>query len=155
MSRTSRSKTSGSSKARASRVISHPDELAGLSVLPWRRLGGAGQIRIADDSVDAETRGDWQNRLNRLYFACGCPEGATGTLIALAAYVVGWLALRPDLGVGGTIAAGFAAAVVGGIAGKVVGLRAADRALQVEIRRISDAWRASPRAKDEEFIFCG
>ena len=149
MSRTSKLPT-------ARNEIRHPDDLAGLSVLPWKRVSGRGQIAIDDSEVDDATRRQWEQRLNRLYFACGCPEGAVGVMIALAAYVVVMGAVRPDLGsFWSFLALGAAATIAGGLVGKLVGLRAADRKLQLELRDIRNEWNAPPRPAEEKTYLCG
>lgn len=146
---------SRTSKARRRQRISHPDELAGLTVLPWKRVPNRGQISIEDQSVGEETRKQWEARLNRLYFACGCPQGATGTLIALGMFVAVMLTIRPDIGAIGILATGGATTIVGGSLGKIVGLRSAERRLQVEIRDIREEWKRPSDRREEEFLFCG
>ncbi len=136
-------------KART-QIIDHPDALSRLSVLPGKRMPGAGRIEIDDAALDAATRADLEARLNGRYFACGCAEGAIGltagvavAAVALAAGGGGW----PSLGL-------VAVPVAGLLAGKAVGLVRAEARLKETVREIRQKWPGAKRPSPDGWA-CG
>ena len=126
--------------------VSHPDELAGLSVYPWRRSRSRGRVHLADASLDRETRGEWEKRLNRAIAACGCGEASLGLLTG-ALIGGGWLAWRWLDSGASTISwtLPVIAALVGSFAGKAAGLMRAQGKLKRLTRTIRRDWKAKPR----------
>jgi hypothetical protein len=138
-------------------LIRHPDDLNSLSTIPGLRMPGSGPIRIeADDGLDPKVRHEFERRLNRLYFACGCDKAAVGMAAGILGYL-GWISLRTggwerlswsDLWLG--LAVVFAATV----AGKLVGRVQADRQLKAAAGELKRVWKAPPRPTGELFS-CG
>jgi hypothetical protein len=142
---------------RADQMIVHPSQLVSLSVFPGRRTPGRGRIVIRDERLEAGVRQAWEQRLNRLYFACGCDRAAlglgAGVMAALVWSVVtshGWpQASWRGFGLG----AGFA--IAGGLVGKTVGLIGAERRLRATVHEIRSQWRPSKPATEGEIGTCG
>jgi hypothetical protein len=136
--------------------VNHPSELSALSVMPWRRMPGSGRILIADASVPEDVRHGWEQRLNRLYFACGCDRAAAGLAVGVVAFAA-WTLLKP-----GSWSALDARDVLTGIGmvvlfagiGKLLGLMRADRRLKQTTRDIQAQWKR-PRPRDGQISRCG
>ncbi|MDR7457818.1 MAG: hypothetical protein QN125_11130, partial [Armatimonadota bacterium] len=76
-------------------VVHDPAALRRLSV--WRGFGPQGQppVKLAAEGVPAKQVEEWERRLNRQLYACGCDKAAIGLTASLLAYVV-WLVARPS-----------------------------------------------------------
>lgn len=99
--------------------------------------------------MPAERARAWERRLSRLQGACGCEEGGIGLLVGVAGYLL-YLTLRP----GGwspldnfDLWAGLAVLFIGTSAGKLLGLRIAQRELQNAAWEIRAQW-AARQSKD-------
>ena len=132
--------------------ITHPDELLSLSTLPLQRRRGSGRISIADERVERAQRERWEGQLNKLYFACGCPEGAMGMLVGLAAWAVFAAVSTPSIGA--TIGLALAFALVGSGAGKLIGLVRANNALKRTVTEVRREWDAPVREEKQQLV-CG
>jgi hypothetical protein len=137
-------------------IVQHPSELTVLSV--WRGLGPQGHapIRIQAEGLPTKQVEDWERRLNRQVFACGCDRAAIGLAAGVVGYFL-WLVLRPaglaslqlsDLWLG------LATVIPTTLAGKVVGLWGAQRELSLTVMKIAREWKAPPRPAPEPFS-CG
>lgn len=129
------------------RTLSHPDDLRALSVLPLKQPRPRGRIRIADDRLDEQRRGDWEGRLNRAYHACGCGEAALGLVTGL---VVGGIWIGIDVLGGARVGWTeglwlLVAAIAGDVLGKIAGLYRAESRLRRLTHEIAAEWHASPR----------
>jgi hypothetical protein len=137
-------------------LISHPAQLRGLAVFPGLRSPGRARIVIADDKVPEQTRRQWERRINRQYFACGCDASALGLIAGVALYLA-WMALRPG-GFAGTswidLGIGFAVVLATAFVGKLVGLARAQRRLNQAIAAIAREWPAEPWPQGQ-FPVCG
>jgi len=137
-------------------VIEYPSQLKSLSLFPGMRTPGTGRIEIADPRLPPETRRAWEQRLNRLYFACGCDKAALGLAVGVLGYLA-WMGLRAS---GFTDAGwhdlwqGVVLVVVATGIGKFAGLAAAQRRLRDDVRMISDEWKVEPFPVTEP-INCG
>ncbi|MCP3996830.1 MAG: hypothetical protein GY722_17475 [bacterium] len=87
----------------------------------WPRPPGALAIEVP--GLERAETADWERRLSRYYFSCGCDLGAAMLLGALIIYVA-ILVLRPGgfssagwAELGGAVGVGLVAAVVGKLAG--------------------------------------
>lgn len=138
-------------------MIRHPDDLDTLSAIPGLRMPGSGPIRIeAGDELDPKLRQDYERRLNRHYFACGCDKAALGMVVGVVGYI-GWMSLRsggwerlgwPDLWLG------LAVVVAATAAGKFIGRVQADRQLKAVAGELRRVWKAPSRPTGELFS-CG
>lgn len=141
---------------RQTQVISHPSQLAGLSV--FRGIGpqGTGRLRILDQNIPTDKAKAWESRLNRQYFACGCDKASIGMLAGVIGFPV-WLALQPEgitsLGWNG-LWIGLATVFVTTMAGKLIGLAGAQRQLTETIAQVQREWKAKPLPEPED-NFCG
>jgi hypothetical protein len=125
-----------------SQRIRDPSQLAGLSVrrlLSWR---APGPVVIEAAGTPLARVHEWERRLSQRLGACGCEHGGMGLLLGLALCLVYWL-LRP--GDWGEVAAhewwaALALLSVASTAGKVMGLRVAQRELQRTAREIRAQW---------------
>lgn len=134
-------------------VMTHPDELRGLSIsILGHRY--AGPLRIEDERVDPERQKAWEAQLNRAYFACGCPQSAAAMTLALLAYVVVAAIAQPFGSIWAYLGWGLAVTIAGAVAGKAVGLYAANRRLQELTDSIRKEWPAPPRVEREP-VGCG
>lgn len=122
--------------------IRDPSQLAGLNVrrmLSWR---SPRRIMIEAAGTPLERVHEWERRLSRLQGACGCEQGGVGLILGLAGYLL-FLLLRPGgWGDPGRVElwVGVAVLSVTSTAGKVVGLRLAQRELQRTAREIRAQW---------------
>jgi hypothetical protein len=138
--------------ALSDRIIRHPGELSGLSVLPLMRPRPAGIVRVESDALDAASRSNWERRLNRAYRACGCGEASLGTVTGLLMGAV-WSGTRWTLGSGtvfGTVEILLGCIVIGTILGKAVGLLRAQAKLNDLIKEIRAEWKGEPIAHRED-----
>jgi hypothetical protein len=95
------------------------EDLARLS-RSWSRYD---RIQLLTDEFDSAERTMWERRLLAHYEDCGCDAGAVAVLLALSAFVAVAIALpgeRTWTTIGLGIAATFAAALIGKLAGVVV-----------------------------------
>ena len=79
---------------------------------------------------------DWEQRLKRLYYACGCSEGTAVALLATGAYLV-WFSVESAL----TLTSGIAALLIflfGGTIGRNFGLMQAKRRLRKSTLQLRD-----------------
>jgi hypothetical protein len=107
-----------------------------LRALPLVLPGPPGPIAVeAAHLSDADSRAA-QERINRLYDACGCDVGAAGAIASVAAYVVYCATAGAAVGFGllGTTVLGVVVFLVGGALGKTIGILSARRRLVRELR---------------------
>jgi hypothetical protein len=86
----------------------------------WNRFD---RIDLVTDRLDADEREQWERRLLSSYSECGCDAGGVAVLVALVGVFIVALALpgaRTWTAAGLGLAATFAAAFVGKLAGVVV-----------------------------------
>jgi hypothetical protein len=136
-------------------VIRDPRELDGLRVLPGLRTPGLGRIHLAPaEGLDADAKGDFERRLNKLYFACGCDAAALFVALGFLVYL-GWIGfgdsdrsgLRPW-------ALGLFVVVIAAALGKFVGRLRADREFRQTVAELKRAWKVLPRT-GERVAGCG
>lgn len=122
--------------------IQEPSQLDRLSVrrlLSWRApprividAGGTPQARVQE----------WERGLSHLLSACGCEQGGAGLILGMVGYLL-FLLLRPggwgDPG-SAELWVGAATLTVTSTAGKVIGLRLAQRELKRTVREIRAQW---------------
>ncbi len=137
-------------------TIGHPSELSALSVLPWVRMPGSGRIVITDERLEEKQRAAWEQKLNRLYFACGCDRAAIGLALGVIGYLL-WLVARPGRwsevgGIDVLVGVGVVAVTAG--VGKTIGLVGANRRLKQTVRDIQGEWKV-PRPTEGEVSTCG
>jgi hypothetical protein len=79
------------------------------------------------EATDAEL-GDWQQRLNRELYACGCTSGAVTLLVALAGLAIAQFVVGVDVGSGvQQVALWITVALAAALGGKAAGLLRAQR----------------------------
>lgn len=130
------------------RIMSHPDDLGALSVLPLPKPHPRGRIRIVDERLDDKRRSNWEGRLNRAYHACGCGEAALGLVVGLLGGGI-WIATNALAGARIEWTDGLwvlVAAVIGDLFGKLAGLYRAEVRLRRLTHEIAHEWQAPPRA---------
>jgi hypothetical protein len=126
------------------RTITSPDELRRVTHAPvWSSLvhTDAPTLRL-ERATDAELS-DWQRRLDRYLYACGCTSGAITLVAAIAALAAIQFVAGVHFGSGlRTTGVWIAVAFVAALVGKTAGLAAAQmrrRTLYAEIeRRLTD-----------------
>lgn len=135
--------------------IQEPSQLEGLRV---RRLWSwRAPARVAIDAAAApiERAREWERSLSRLQGACGCEQGGVGLILGLAGYLL-FLLLRPggwgDPG-SAELWAGAATLALSSTAGKVIGLRLAQRELQRTAREIRAQWATEGRGSSPQRAF--
>jgi hypothetical protein len=136
---------------RMPQIIDHPHALQSLSVLPGKRLPGAGRIEVRAEGVDKDTIADWSKDLNRKYYACGCAEGSIGLLVGLAAAGVAF-AFGATQGWGNFGLIGMP--VIGLAGGKLTGLFRAEVRLKAVVANISQTWGKVAATKPDDWA-CG
>jgi hypothetical protein len=127
-------------------VVHDPAALRRLSV--WRGFGPQGHppVKLAAEGVAPKQVEEWERRLNRQLYACGCDTAAIGLAASLLAYLV-WLVARPQGLAGlqwGDLWLGLAVVIPATLAGKAVGLWAAQRELASTVMRIAREWKVPP-----------
>lgn len=136
---------------RIPQVITFPNDLNGLSVLPGRRLPGAGRIEIAAEGVDQKTREAWERRLNARYYACGCAEGSIGLVLGVA---VCGLALAFGSRDGWSILGLVAVPLAGLVIGKIAGLIRAEARFKETVAEIREQWGEVALPEPDDWV-CG
>lgn len=113
--------------------------LRGLSEGAVSKLLASAQLRVALESLPESTRRAHERLLHRLTHACGCEEGAAGALILVGIvlgrflYTLSHWSLLNVARLAGQILLAF---VVGGVAGKFLGLAVARIRLHALCQRI-------------------
>jgi len=137
-------------------TLTHPTQLHRLRVWRFARTRGLGRLKLPPE-VSESHREQWENDLNRYYYACGCDTGAKGIVLATVAMMIyaGWQWSQGHISLGrGALLIGVAA-VVGAIIGKLVGLAIADRKLKLLKREILRTWKPERRSHSTHIILCG
>jgi hypothetical protein len=136
-------------------IIKHPGELKSLSVLPIKLKHGQRRVSLSA-LLAAEGRSDYESKINRRLFACGCTESALGIILGLSVYIV-WAVFRSgEISVIGHIGSGLAAFFAGSVLGKIVGLIRAEKHLKETIQLIllalpkNGPWDQSPLPGDPQ-----
>jgi hypothetical protein len=137
-------------------TLTDPTQLHRLHVWRFARTRGLGRLKLPPE-VPESHREQWENDLNRYYYACGCDTGAKGIVLAAVATVIyaWWQWSRGHISLGrGALLVGIAA-VAGAIIGKLIGLAIADRKLKLLKREILRTWKTHERAHTTHIILCG
>jgi hypothetical protein len=128
------------------RRIREPSQLGGLvvrSILSFRT-----PPRISIDAADVPSMRvhAWEERLSQLQGACGCEQGGVGLLIGVTGFLL-YLLLRPGAFAFETVDfwTGITVLFISSTAGKVIGLRIAQRELQKAVRAVRDQWAGEHR----------
>lgn len=136
---------------RVPQLITYPNDLDGLSVLPGKRLPGAGRIKIAAAGIDEKSREDWERRLNVRYYACGCAESAIGLVLGVA---VAGLVLAFGLRDGWSVLGLVAIPIAGLVAGKIAGMIRAETRLKATVAKIREEWGEIKLPEPDDWV-CG
>lgn len=137
--------------------FSESSELGALCTQPRFMTHGRGRIRLSGRLATHLNSAEWERLLNRYYFACGCAEGAKGTVIGL----LGATLLTLDSMLSGRldwvslIICSFGLIIVASIIGKLAGLLRARRRLRDLVIHISGEVPPKPRAPHAKIILCG
>lgn len=126
--------------------LNHPSQLKRLSTLPVRRQPGIARLRLEGAISESPQAQAWERDLNRAYFACGCAAAAAGLLLGLllAAPVVAWALVGGARQSGATLGVAAIIVIAGALAGKLLGLLAAERRLRAVAEQIARAWPLPP-----------
>jgi len=134
-------------------IIKHPGELKSLSVLPIKRKPGQRRVMLSA-LLAGEGRDDYESKLNRRLFACGCTESALGIILALSAYLIWVVVWSGESSLLGHIGSGLAAFLAVAVLGKIIGLIRAEKHLKETIQMIllalpkNGPWDQSPLPGD-------
>lgn len=137
-------------------TLTHPTQLNRLQVWRFGRTRGLGRLKLPPELPESH-REQWERDLNRYYYACGCSAGAKGIVLATVAMMIyaGWQWSRGHISLGrGALLVG-AAAIVGAIIGKLIGLAIAERKLKLLKREILQTWKVEQPSNSTHIILCG
>lgn len=83
-----------------------------------------GKIELSIDHLPSEENSQWEYKLNKHYFDCGCNKGAIGVIVAIVIYLI-YLFFSSDLEYlfqWSTLIYLLLAGIIGGSIGKIFGL---------------------------------
>ncbi|MBI5189652.1 MAG: hypothetical protein HZA22_03105 [Nitrospirae bacterium] len=137
-------------------VIEHPSQLNSLSVMPIVRTSALGRIQIGGNMSKHPRKEQWEQDLNRHYYACGCGTSAKGLIIGIlcSCLLSAFNYLQRGWDFGGALSSTLLISIGFAAAGKLIGLLKARNNLRTIITEIQNNWVTEP-SPESGTIGCG
>jgi hypothetical protein len=124
-------------------IIEHPSDLNYLTAFGFLKRRGLGKIQLSSETFEHSQKEEFEENINKNYYACGCDTGAKGlilTLIGGILYSV-WTYKYSDTTTTILVLNILGAAVTGAVLGKLYGKFQANLRLKETIKIIQQHWK--------------
>jgi hypothetical protein len=135
-------------------VVRHPSQLNSLSTLPFFHRTGLGKI-VLDETFQHSSKEQWEQEINKRYYACGCNQGAKALILGLIFFGISGslLYFKYELSLTNTLTMFFVGSIIMAVLGKFVGLKSANTELRKTVKEVQSVWK--PQWPESKTFGCG